>query len=293
MNRFAHYRMTTDGQPIHYILAQGSGSSLRPLILTHGWPWTFSDFAAVIERLAHPERFGGDAEDGFDVIVPSLPGFGFSPLKGDGYGVLQLADLWNLLMTQVFGYDRYFAAGSDWGGIITAWLGYLHPDHVRAVHSTLPTAPGIEALPEEVRSAFAPNEQWMIARNEAGADKVKSHDAVHSHDPQTLAYAMADSPIGTAVWLWERRREWSDCGGDIERAFDRTALCDLASLYWLTNTTGSSFRMYSKRKHGEPIPGRRSGRPSPFPPAMRSCPATRCSVRGTPWSPWSTCNAGV
>ena len=243
MNRFEHFRVELDGIPIHFLRALGKGPSPTPLILTHGWPWTFWDFKQVIEPLSDPASHGGDPGDSFDVIVPSLPGFGFStPLETPGLNIPRVADLWVRLMRDVLGYERFAAHGGDWGAMITAHLGHAHANRLIGVHMSLPVVPGLGfAVPKD---AFAEDEKWMVARLAEATPSIRSHIAVHSRDPQTLAYAAADSPVGTAAWIWERRRNWSDCDGDVERAFDRDHLCTTAALYWCTGSFTSSMRLY-------------------------------------------------
>lgn len=246
MNRLPHYRVEIEGIPIHFVHVKGKGPAPRPIVLTHGWPWTFWDWKDVIPRLADPASFGASANDAFDVVVPSLPGFAFSePLRSTGVDVQRIARLWVRLMGEVLGYERFAAAGGDWGATVTGELGLAHARRLTGIYLTLPVLPGLDGrffTPE----MFAPEEQWMLRRRDEAAPTIASHIAVHTHDPQTLAYALADSPAGTAAWMWERRRAWSDCGGDLTRAFGRDFLCATASLYWLTNTIGSSLRIYKE-----------------------------------------------
>jgi pimeloyl-ACP methyl ester carboxylesterase len=246
MNRFAHYRVAIDGVPIHFVHARGQGPSPRPLVLTHGWPWTFWDWKDVIPRLTDPAAYGGDPRQSFDVIVPSLPGFGFStPLTTTGLEPRAIARLWVRLMRDVLGHARFGAVGGDWGAQITGELGIDHAAEVCGVYLTMPILPGVDGryLPAE---AYSADEQWMVKRRDEALALIASHITVHMHDPQTLAYALADSPVGTAAWIWERRRAWSDCGGDVAGLFGRDFLCTTASLYWLTNTIGSSLRIYKE-----------------------------------------------
>jgi pimeloyl-ACP methyl ester carboxylesterase len=246
MNRFQHYRVVIDDVPLHFLHMRGKGPNPVPVILTHGWPWTFWDWKDVIGPLVDPAAHGGDPADSFDVIVPSLPGFAFSePLRTTGIGVREVARLWVKLMRDVLGYPRFAAAGGDWGALITAELGHAHPEVLHGIHLTLPFTPGMSPL-EIPPAAFAPDEQWMIARQAEALPTITSHVAVHLHDPQTLAYALADSPVGTAAWIWERRRAWSDCDGDVAGLFGRDFLCTTASLLWLTNTIGTSMRIYAE-----------------------------------------------
>jgi pimeloyl-ACP methyl ester carboxylesterase len=242
MNRLAHYRVTIDGVPVHFIHHRSRRKNAIPLILSHGWPWTFWDWRDVIEPLANPASASDPA---FDVIVPSLPGFGFStPLQTTGLDVAAIAALWHRLMTQVLGYPKFGAAGGDWGSLISAQLGHAYPQDVIGVGLTLPFVPG-ESLDAILARPFPPEEQWMAERMARTRPTIMSHIAVQMADPQTLAYALADSPAGLAAWLWERRRAWSDPRHD-SAARDIHSLCTLASIYWLTNSIGSSFRIYAE-----------------------------------------------
>jgi len=244
INAYPNFRVELDGIPIHFLHCKGVGPSPMPLVVTHGWPWTFWDMRKLIGPLTDPVAHGGDAADAFDVVVPSLPGYGWSvPLRTPGVNVGRVADLWVQLMRDALGYDRFGAYGGDWGAMVTAQLGHAHAAHVIGVEMSLPTIPGIDrrAIPAE---AWAPEEQWMLARMAEAERLIRSHVTVHIHDPQTLAYALADSPVGTAAWLWERRRAWSDHGGDVLDVFSRDELITLASIYWLTGSITTSLRLY-------------------------------------------------
>lgn len=253
MNRWQHYRLELDGVPLHWLHAPATNPDAPPLILTHGWPWTFWDFKDVIGPLSKPELHGGRVDDAFNVYVPSLPGFGFStPLTRSGIDVQQVAGLWVRLMTEVLGYDRFAAHGGDWGALVTAHLAHEHADRLLGAHMSLTLIPGVShaALgPED----YAEDEQWMYQRNQESTPLIASHVAVHRLDPQTLAHALMDSPLGTAAWIWERRRNWSDCGGDVETVFDREHLCTTAAIYWCTGAIASSLRLYYEH-FGKPWP---------------------------------------
>jgi pimeloyl-ACP methyl ester carboxylesterase len=247
MNGFEHWRVAIDGVPIHYVLEQGQGPAPLPVILTHGWPWTFWDYRHVIRPLADPTSHGGDAADAFTVIVPSLPGYVFStPFATPDVGFTQTADLWHRLMTEVLGFDAYGAGGGDWGAFVTAHLAHVAPPELVGAYLTFPalldfdfTALTPDAYSDEERAAgwF---EQSMV-----GSASGHAHMAVHIGDPQSLAYGLTDSPTGLAGWMVKRRRAWSDCGGDVESRFSKDDLLTSFSLYWLTNSFGSAIRMYS------------------------------------------------
>lgn len=186
---------------------------------------------------------GGDPAQSFDLIIPSLPGFAFSTPLASKVNVRIAGKLWVRLMRDLLGYDRFMAAGGDWGALVTAELGHAHSEHIVAAHRAMPMLPGLDQFAMGPAD-FAEDEQWMPKRQAESWPLIASHLAVHGNDPQTLAYALADSPVGTAAWLWERRRAWSDHDGDVEAIFDRDFLCTTASLYWLTNSIGSSLRIY-------------------------------------------------
>jgi pimeloyl-ACP methyl ester carboxylesterase len=247
MNQWAHYRVVIDDVPIHYLHAPAANPDATPLILTHGWPWSFWDFKDVIGPLSRPEDHGGDAADAFNVYVPSLPGFGFStPLTTAGIDVARIADLWVKLMCDVLGHERFAAHGGDWGGLVTGHLGHAYADKLIGAHLSIAFIPGInrrELGPE----AWADDEQWLLDRMHESDPLIRSHVTVHTLDPQTLSYGLIDSPVATAAWIWERRRNWSDCNGDVETVFDRDHLCTTAALYWCTGAITSSLRLYHEQ----------------------------------------------
>jgi len=246
MNRFGHYLAELDGVPIHVVQEPGHGPAPMPLILTHGWPWTFWDYEQLIGPLSDPAAFGADPSDAFDVIVPSLPGTAFSsPLRTEGIGVLATADLWLKLMRDTLGYDRFAAAGGDSGAFVTARLGHTYPDSIIGIHLNFPATATMGALSTVRPEDYSPEEQQYTA-GLAHSRGTAAHMAVHVEDPQTLAWAMNDSPAGLAAWMVERRRNWSDCEGDVERRFTKDQLLTSVSLYWLTATFHTSVRFYAE-----------------------------------------------
>jgi pimeloyl-ACP methyl ester carboxylesterase len=254
MNELRHRRVIIDGVPIHYVHETGVGPDPVPLVLTHGWPWTFWDYREVIGPLSDPARFGGDPADAFDVVVPSLPGYGFSsPLPRPGINFWVTADLWARLMGDVLGYERFAAHGSDWGMYVTGQLGHKHADRLIGAHLT-----GTIALPKfnptltyrpwsdflsPLRQDVAPGAEEALVSYER---RRAGHLAVQMSDPQSMAHAMHDSPAGLAAWLVQRRYAWGDCQGDIESRFSKEALIDNAMLYWVTDTFASSIRFYAE-----------------------------------------------
>ena len=249
INRFEHFRVELEpGVPVHFIRARGKGPAPIPLILTHGWPWTFWDWHKLIAPLSDPAAHGGDPRDAFDVIVPSLPGYGFStPLTVPGITAPRVADLWHKLMREVLGYDRFAAAGGDWGSFVTWELGTRYVPDMIAIYLSFPPiwhAGGIENLRQE--DYTGPEEDWL-RRTLGKWESSISHLTVHSRDHQTLAWGLNDSPVGLAAWLLERRRNWSDCRGDLEGWFGRDELITNVSLYWFTQTIASSMQLYAEQ----------------------------------------------
>lgn len=250
INGFKHFRTEIDGCPVHFIHAKGKGPDPVPIILTHGWPWSFWDFRDVIGPLSDPEAHGGDAADAFDVIVPSLPGFVFStPLRRTGINYWRTADLWVKLMSDVLGYERFAAQGGDWGSIITAQLGHKYANRMIGIHLSLcfPMDFFDNGIPGE--DAYADDEKHLYQHTVSRMQQATSHVAVQCTDPETLAAALHDSPSGLLAWLLERRRNWSDSGGDVESVFSRNDLITLAMLYWVTDSFVTSARFYWESAH--------------------------------------------
>jgi pimeloyl-ACP methyl ester carboxylesterase len=245
MNRFSHFRTEIDGIPIHFIHARGKGPAPMPLILTHGWPWTFWDWQKVIDPLSDPAAYGGDPADAFDVVVPDLPGFGFSsPLAKPGVDAIMTADLWRTLMTAGLGYPKFGAHGGDWGAYVTAQLGHKHRDALIGIH--LANGAPLDFFqtglpgPEE----YAADEAGLRERTLRFFDDGWGYSAIQSTRPQTLSYGLNDSPAGLAAWLVEKRRDWSDCGAEVERVYSKDDLITAVMLYWVTETIGTSARYY-------------------------------------------------
>jgi pimeloyl-ACP methyl ester carboxylesterase len=250
INRVPHFIADIDGQPIHFAHIRGKGPNPIPLLLVHGWPWTFHDFFGLIGPLTDPAAHGGDPSDSFDLVIPSLPGFGFSmPLERAGLDLPAHVALFAKLMGEVLGYERYAIGGGDWGAAITSLMAHAHPENVIGLFSSIPFFPGLD-IAGIAPGDFADDEQWMVEQRAESGPTMVSHVAVQAADPQTLAYALVDSPVGTAAWLWERRRAWSDCGGDLFSVHSRDWLCTLASIYWLTRSIGTSLRIYYEHLNG-------------------------------------------
>ncbi len=240
LNQFAQFRAEIDGFGIHFIHEHGKGPHPLPLILTHGWPDSFFRMYKIIPMLADPASYGGNPTDSFDVIVPSLPGYGFSDRPRErGMTQSRTAELWAQLMTDVLGYRRFTAAGGDVGGGVTRWLAVAHPDLLVGIHLTdvgLPVNSEMPDLSETEKQYLSAVQQWRMQEGAYGM--------LHSTKPQTLAYGLNDSPVGLAAWILEKFRSWSDCDGDVERRFSKDELLTNIMIYWVTETINSSMRMY-------------------------------------------------
>ncbi len=254
INAFPQFIAEVDGVPIHFIHVRGKGPNPTPLVLTHGWPWTFMDFAHVIGPLSDPAAHGGDPADSFDVIVPSLPGFVFSgqSAAGDiGYG--ETARLWTRLMRDGLGYQRFGAHGGDAGAFVTAQLGHAHAEAMTGVHLAFPILPGVAHGAFDPAEFDTPEERAMFDAQD-GEGRHYTHLMVHVLEPQTLAFAMHDSPVGQAAWMLHRRRAWSDCAGDVESRFSKDDLITSFALYWLTESFGSAIMAYAASRYHLPMP---------------------------------------
>ena len=234
INSFPQFRAEIDGVPVHFIHVRGKGPDPVPIVLNHGWPWTFWDFKDVIMALADPAAHGGDPEDAFDVIVPSLPGFAFSgPFTRNAVGYVETADMWVRLMREL-GYERFVTHGGDAGAFVSARLGHAHPESIIGVHLSFPILPGAPTDVDDPAD-FTPEERAAFEGQDRDP-RAFFHALINALDPQTLAWAMHDSPVGQAAWILLRRRAWSDCHGDVETKFDKDTLLTHLSLYWFTNS---------------------------------------------------------
>lgn len=246
INRFAHFRANVDGLNIHFIHERGKGSNSIPIIITHGWPSSFVQMLKIIPLLTDPESHGGDAADAFDVIVPSLPGYGFSDRPQErGMTSARVADLWARLMTQTLGYSRFTAQAGDIGGSVTQQLAFAHPEVLIGIHLTdIGWSFAGNELPDNTeaeRKFLEDLQQWGM--QEGG------YASIQSTKPQTLAYGLNDSPVGLAAWIVEKFRAWSDCDGDVERRFTKDELLTNLTIYWATETINSSIRIYYEDQH--------------------------------------------
>lgn len=247
LNRLPHYLASVDGLDLHFIHQRGTGPAPLPLVLTHGWPGSFVEMERVIPMLADPAAHGGDAADAFHVVVPSLPGFGFSaPPAGPGMGARGVAGRWRALM-QALGYQRFAAQGGDIGAAVSMWLARRFPEQLIGLH--LNYIPGSYRPP--LGAGLPPvtgAEQAYLDTAAAWSASEGAYAAEQGTKPQTLAYAMTDSPLGLAAWIVEKFRAWSDCDGDLERVFTLDELLTDISIYWFGGMLDASFRIYKENR---------------------------------------------
>ncbi len=252
LNRFSHFTCNIDGVSLHYMYERGYGPNSLPIILTHGWPDSFVRYLKLIPLLTNPTKYGGDPEDTFDVIIPSLPGFGFSGLpKYGSINNLHVAQLWAKLMTQELGYSKFVATGGDIGSGVTRYLAVKYPELLHGIHLT---DIGI------VKNILNTQDDKTLSDEElhykANVHKWISHEGAYmslqSTKPQTLAYGLSDSPVGLAAWIIEKFWSWSDCSGDLGQRFCEDELLTNIMIYWITNTINSSFSMYYENSHTLP-----------------------------------------
>ena len=245
INRFSHFIAPVQGIDLHFIQEKGDGPSPLPLIISHGWPGSIVEFLDIIQPLAHPQRFGGSADDAFDVIVPSLPGFGFSGRPARPIGPRKMANLFNSLMTDVLGYRNYLAQGGDWGGAISSWLGFEHAPTCQAIHINILTM-------RHPDGPHGPEEEAWAVQFEHDQLLENGYRTQQATKPQTLSYAMMDSPVGVAAWIIEKFNSWSDTDGDnIESAHTKDSLLTNIMVYLVTKTFNTaSWIYYGRREEG-------------------------------------------
>jgi microsomal epoxide hydrolase len=246
LNSFAQYRVRLDDITLHYIHQPGVGPEPLPLLLSHGWPGSIYEFVRIIGPLTDPARYGGDPQDAFTVIAPSLPGYGFSHLPHQRrLSIQEMATLFKRLMTEVLGLERFGAQGGDWGSFITARLGFDYPQHLVGIHlNMVPVAPH----PSE-RTQLSTAEQAFILESDAWRSEETGYQWIQGTRPQTLAYGLNDSPAGLATWITEKFYAWTDCQGNIESRISKDALLTNIMLYWVTQTINSSFWLYYQMRH--------------------------------------------
>ena len=240
--RLPHFRVSLGGLGIHFVHVRAAGPTgpVLPLVLSHGWPDSFWRYTKVIPLLSDPVAHGADPADAFDVVVPDIPGYGYSDRStGPPLDAIAVAGLWAELMS-VLGYAQFGAAGGDLGSHVSRYLGLNHPERVVAVHRTDAGVPVFAGDPADL----APEERAFLQDAAAWGAAEGAYAAMHRTKPQTAAVGLTDSPAGLAAWIVEKLRSWSDCDGEVERRFTKDEILTNLTLYWLTGTIGSSMRMY-------------------------------------------------
>jgi len=239
LNRFPQFVARVEDFDIHFIHVRGKGPRPLPLILTHGWPGSIIEFLETIGPFTDPASFGGSPEDAFDVVIPSLPGFGFSSKpNGKPVGLVTIARMWHTLMTGILGYAKYGAQGGDWGALITTQLALQYPSDLVGIHLNAATV-----LPVGDNKITEEEEAW---RREATAFSQRESDYAgeQRNKPETVAFALTDNPLGTAAWIVEKLKVWSDSGNDIESVFTKDDLLSDVMMYLVTDTAPTAVWIY-------------------------------------------------
>jgi pimeloyl-ACP methyl ester carboxylesterase len=240
LNALGQYRTQIDGLGIHFLHVRSKHESALPLLLTHGWPGSVVEFLKVVGPLTDPVAYGGRAEDAFHVVIPSLPGFGFSDRPAtQGWNVVKTAQAWAMLMERL-GYKKWVAQGGDWGAGVTTVLGHMKPEGLAGIHLNWPLV-----FPEKVpTSGLSVEEQRAVDAANKFLSEGYGYFLEQATKPQTIGYALADSPVGQAAWIFEKFQAWTDNDGDVENTLGMDEMLDDITLYWLTNTGASSARIY-------------------------------------------------
>lgn len=239
LNAFDNFKTNLLGLNIHFMHIKSSNPNARPLLLTHGWPGSVVEFLKVIGPLTEPQEHGGTADDAFHLVIPSLPGYGFSDKpQATGWGVEKIADAWSTLMARL-GYSQYFAQGGDWGSVITSYIARQDPEHCLGIHINM----GIVA-PDPNAENLTANELSIMAGWKYYQDWDSGYSKQQATRPQTLGYGLVDSPSGQAAWIVEKFYQWMDCSGHPENIVSRDELLDNIMVYWLTGSGASSARLY-------------------------------------------------
>ena len=237
LNAFPQFRTQIDGLGIHFLHLRSKHPNALPIIITHGWPGSVVEFLKIIGPLTDPTAHGGTPEDAFHVVVPSLPGFGFSDKPAErGWGLPRIAKAWAVLMRRL-GYASYVAQGGDWGAGVTTWMAKQHVEGLKAVHLNLPIL-----FPPPIEGEPSPEEKAALAKLVAFGDSGSAYARIQGTRPQTIGYSLSDSPVGQAAWIYEKLAQWSDPNDAPE--LSRDEILDNIMLYWLSNSGASSARLY-------------------------------------------------
>lgn len=261
LNRFPQFTARVENFDVHFVHLVGEAGGRRPLILTHGWPGSHYEFWQAAEKLAFPSRHGGEADDAFDLVIPSLPGFGFSSKPERPIGQRATARLFNALMTEVLGYQSYVAQGGDWGGLVTSWLGRDHAAHVRAIHLNMIGFRPAGGPQDEAEAAWIQRQQGMM-------EVMGAYFRLQASRPQSLAWLGAGNPVGQAAWIAERFHDWADLSArSMDEVFPKDRLLTNIMLYVMTGsfTTGAWYYRGLLEEGGVALkPGERCETPTAF-----------------------------
>lgn len=239
INRYPQFLTNIDGVDIHFLHVRSKHPDAMPLIMTHGWPGSIVELLKVIEPLTDPTAHGGKAEDAFHLVLPSLPGYGFSgKAESPGWDRHRVARAWDTLMRRLE-YDRYVAQGGDWGAVVTQAMGHLAPEGLLGIHINMPAV-----VPVKLPATLTAEEQAALDSLNAFFAKGAGYAQIQATRPQTIGYALADSPVGQAAWIYEKFAAWTDSNGQPERVLTRDEMLDDIMMYWLTNSATSSARFY-------------------------------------------------
>ena len=291
LKAWPQFKAEIDGIDIHFVHVVGEAQGRRPLLLTHGWPGSHYEFFQLIEKLAWPSRSGGDAADAFGVIIPSLPGYGYSGRPTTPVGPRYIAGLWNRLMTEVLGYPSYLAQGGDWGSLVTAWLGVDHVPAVKSIHLNMVPILNPDEQSEEERAFMASVRE---ARN-----MMSGYSTLQMMKPQSLALAAADNPLGIAAWILERFHDWRDRSeGDVDAIFGMDHLVTNIMIYVMSGSFATSLWLYNGITH-EDLAGLQSVRvlaPTAFAifpnDALQPSPPRSMVERSFPIARWTSPDRG-
>jgi len=251
LNGFEQYRTAIEGLNFHFLHVRSRHADALPLVITHGWPGSVMEFFKIIHPLTNPTAHGGQAQDAFHIVAPSLPGFAFSDKPAErGWNADRIARAWSELMRRL-GYARYVAQGGDWGAVVTTRLAQQRPPGLAGIHLNMPLV-----IPDPIpTSGLTPSEQQAVERLKRFQSDGFGYFQLQATRPQTIGYALADSPAGQAAWIYEKFHAWTDNNGDPESALTRDEMLDTITLYWLTNSAASSARMYLENAGTAPNAG--------------------------------------
>ena len=248
LNRFDHFKTAVRGLELHFIHQRSPEPDAMPLLITLGWPGSIWEFHKILGPLTDPAAHGGKKSDAFHVVCPSMPGYAFSEAPREpGFDISQVAQSEAELMSQL-GYQRFAAQGGDWGSAVTAQLGRLYPERTIGLHMNMLIASPPKGASDPTQG-LTPEELGWLQEMETHRKDGTGYQRIQGTRPQSLAYGLNDSPAGLAAWIVEKFRSWSDCEGDIERRFSKDELLTNIMLYWVTQSIGSSVRLYYEAQH--------------------------------------------